>query len=358
MKNLSAYEVYESPKTSGESRTEAVSEAAFESDPEVSAILVLTSSEASTLERVADLVTAHALYAAHDFCAQAQLAAAELPSRVVARLQEFAWGDMNEGHLLIKGLPQVRSLPPTPTSNVHAVAATTPMSRYQALINECVGRMIAYEAEGHGHTFQDMVPSAMSAHSQTSLGSAVELELHTEQAFSPLRPDFVSLACLRGDPRALTYLFSARQLVATLTTQEIAMLREPMWTTTVDESFLAEGRTFLLGFERGPIPILSGADDDPFIVFDQDLMRGISAPAQELQQTVIRAYYAERVSHCLAPGEMLLIDNRRAVHGRSIFAPRFDGADRFLSRSFIVADGSRSRHARSSFGRVVSARFS
>lgn len=347
MKKLSAFQSSPVGRQRGD---KAVSDSAT--------VLTLTPDEASALEEAADLLTADALYAAHDFCTQAQQVCAALPSRIVARLQQFAWGDMNEGHLLVKGLPEVAQLPPTPVSNAHAVAAMTRVCRFQALVNECVGRMIAYEAEGYGYTFQDMVPTASGAQSQTSLGSAVELELHTEQAFSPLRPDFVSLACLRGDPRALTYMFSARQLVTKLSTKEVSLLREPLWTTTIDESFMAEGREFLLGFERGPIPILSGADDDPFIVFDQDLMRGTSATARELKDTVIRTYHAERVSHCLAPGQMLLIDNRRVVHGRSVFTPRFDGADRFIARSFIVADPSQSRHARSPFGRVIEARYS
>ena len=59
--------------------------------------------------------------------------------------------------------------------------------------------MVSYEAEGNGRLFQDMVPNKELALSQTSLGSKKELELHTEQAFSEMRPDYLSLACLKGD---------------------------------------------------------------------------------------------------------------------------------------------------------------
>ena len=58
-----------------------------------------------------------------------------------------------------------------------------------------------------------MVPSRESARTQTSLSSEVELEVHTEQAFSVLRPDYLSLACLRGDPNAHTYLLRAHDIV-------------------------------------------------------------------------------------------------------------------------------------------------
>lgn len=50
-----------------------------------------------------------------------------------------------------------------------------------------------------------VVPNNAQAKLQTSLGSGVELELHTEQAFSNLKPNILSLGCLRGHPDAITY---------------------------------------------------------------------------------------------------------------------------------------------------------
>jgi alpha-ketoglutarate-dependent taurine dioxygenase len=37
-------------------------------------------------------------------------------------------------------------------------------------------------------------------------------------------------------------------------------------------------------------------------------------------------------------GDLLCIDNRRTVHGRTSFTPRYDGFDRWLQRSFVVRD--------------------
>jgi L-asparagine oxygenase len=33
-----------------------------------------------------------------------------------------------------------------------------------------------------------------------------------------------------------------------------------------------------------------------------------------------------------------MLDNLRAMHGRSMYAPRFDGKDRFIARGFVVRD--------------------
>jgi L-asparagine oxygenase len=60
----------------------------------------------------------------------------------------------------------------------------------------------------------------------------------------------------------------------------------------------------------------------------------------------------------LAAGDVLLLDNARAVHGRSPFAPRFDGTDRFVVRSFVTCDLGRSRHARFGDSRMIAGRFS
>lgn len=146
----------------------------------------------------------------------------------------------------------------------------------------------------------------------------------------------MSLACLRGNADAKTYVFAVSDLLPLLSDAEITMLREPLWVTGVDESFRVDGHRFIDGDVRGPLPILSGPEDDMTIVLDQDLMRGITEPAQQLFEKVMGLYMLNRRAHVLQPGEVLLLDNRRAVHGRSPFQPRWDGHDRFIVRSFAV----------------------
>ena len=40
----------------------------------------------------------------------------------------------------------------------------------------------------------------------------------------------------------------------------------------------------------------------------------------------------------LEPGDLLVLDNRRMMHGRSIFTPKYDGNDRWLQRSYSHVD--------------------
>jgi L-asparagine oxygenase len=55
----------------------------------------------------------------------------------------------------------------------------------------------------------------------------------------------------------------------------------------------------------------------------------------------------------LAPGDLAIVDNRVTVHGRTAFRPRYDGADRWLQRTFVLADLRRSRDHRPQDGYVL-----
>lgn len=291
------------------------------------------------------------------YCRQARRAARRMPERLWDLLADFAGKGTESGTMLLDALP-VEECPPTPPDNRSHLGERTALARVQAIVNHACGEMVAYEAEGHGRLYQDMVPNRALAQSQTSLGSRVELELHTEQAFSKLKPDVLSLACLRGHPQAQTYVLPAHLLLAQLNPFERKLLRQPLWMTGVDGSFKQEGHEFIEGDERGPLPIIAGAEEDPTIIFDQDLMRGVSEEAHAMVARITEVYHAHRHAHVLQPGQILLVDNIRAVHGRSPFTPSFDGSDRFIVRSFAVRDLVRTRYARPGNGRMVAAEYS
>jgi len=94
---------------------------------------------------------------------------------------------------------------------------------------------------------------------RTSLGSAIELQVHTEQAFSDLRPDYLSLACLRDDPvreHVHHHREGTRQPVHSNGDRPCG---QPRWTTTIDASFRGQGHDFEAGLVRGPMPVFYGA---------------------------------------------------------------------------------------------------
>jgi len=228
--------------------------------------------------------------------------------------------------------------PETPPNNKHKVGEKTLLAKIQSLLVSFISNLVSYEAEGYGRIFQDIVPDIQMANQQSSVGSNKELEIHTEQAFSKLKPDFLSLSCIRCDNSALTYILPVETILSHLDEPAKKLLQTPLWKIGVDYSFKLNGNEFIDGNERGPIPIINingnDAEQDPLLVFDQDLMLGITEEASEIIKKITNIYYEHRIQHCLQPGEIMIINNNKAVHGRSGFTPKYDGKDRFLIRCF------------------------
>lgn len=281
----------------------------------------------------------------------------KLPENIKTQLDHFKSNGHVNGALLIQNLPYKNNIE-TPKNNKKHIGQTTILARVQAIFNQYLGEMVSYEAEGDGYLFQDMVPNKKLKHTQTSLGSNVELELHTEQAFSDYRPDYLSLACIKGDSCAYTYFLHVSQIVEQLHPSKIHFLQQKNWKIGVDMSFALNGCDFAI---RGPMSILNKNEEDCFdlfyeemdeennkndnlimqkfdLVFDQDLMVGENDEANNLIEEIIDIYFKHRDGHVLQPGEILILNNNKVVHGRSPFQPLFDGNDRFIVRSFILND--------------------
>jgi L-asparagine oxygenase len=335
-------------------------------------ILNLNEEEKTILIDLALNITASPSEDPELFCIQSKECSKNIPQNIKNALLEFSKKGSETGFLLIKNvlfqqndleeslysLPLTLVTPVTPDNNNSKIGEKTMLARIQSIFLNCIGEMLSYEAEGYGRLFQDVVPVKQLEREQTSVGSNTELEIHTEQAFSKLRPDILSLACIRGDIEALTYILPVKMILHDLTEEERKMLRLPLWKTGVDLSFKLNNNDFIEGDIRGPLPIISGDPDDPKLVFDQDLMFGVNDEANNLLKKIIEIYYKKRIQHNLQSGQIILIDNTRAVHGRSPFYPKYDGNDRFLIRCFAVYDYNYSEYARKDSGRMISAIYS
>lgn len=325
-------------------------------------IIKLTEYENEAMINLARQITADPTDDPELFCTQSKECSANVPSRIKLLIDDFGLSGNDKGFLLIQteGIVDENSIGRTPEGNNYRIGEKTLLSRVQSIFINLISEMISYEAEGYGRLFQDVVPIKTMETEQTSMGSNIELEIHTEQAFSKLRPDILSLACLRGDIDALTYILPVQLIMEHLTDNEILSLYDPLWKIGVDLSFKLNNKDFIEGEIRGPIPILQGSYVDPILIFDQDLMIGVDDEANILKDKIVNIYHEHKYQHNLKPGEIILIDNLRAVHGRSRFLPRYDGYDRFLIRCFSVFDYGKSSYARDNLNkqRMVSAIYS
>jgi L-asparagine oxygenase len=277
--------------------------------------------------------------------------AASLPESVADSISRFKSRPPHEGVMLFTGLP-LGEIPRTPPSPRSAIGKERVSETVLLTVASAFGHAVGYAPEHGGDLVQNIVPVASTADRQVSTSSKVRLEFHTEAAFHPHRPKYLLLLCLRGDPAAATTVCSVRSAIATLSDEVVSVLREPRFATGVDESYLGY-KSEKLG---APIPAVSGPEGFEAICFDGDLMQGLDSTAADALEQLRSAIDATQLSVVLTAGDLLVVDNDIAVHGRSPFSPRFDGTDRWLQRTFVVTDLKASASER--VGRIITTDFS
>ncbi|MFE9423845.1 TauD/TfdA family dioxygenase [Kitasatospora sp. NPDC006697] len=277
-----------------------------------------------------------------DWLALARRASCRLPVRILAALRQLRQDAGRAGILSLRELlAEEGALPDTPTvpdsvERIPALPSTVAM-----LLGQQLGEVVAYRNEKGGALVQNVVPVRSLADSQSNAGS-VPLELHNENAFHPHRPDFIGLLCLRGDHdgRAGTVVASVRDVLPLLGPADLAVLGSPRFLTEAPPSFTS-------GEATSPHPVLGGHPSDPDLRVDFNATTPLDEEAEAALARLGEALQATSSSLVLRPGEMVFIDNRLVVHGRTDFTPRYDGRDRWLHRVYVHLDSRRSGRHRS-----------
>jgi hypothetical protein len=253
---------------------------------------------------------------------RAMLASGALPPEIRIALHRFRLRGNRDGYLLLRDMP---------------FATAQGAEAFLALVGSPLGDLVGYLQEKNGALFHDVAPEKSQEGEQSAAGSRVPLELHTERCFHPHLPSHVLLACLRPDRdgAAQTGIASVRRIMPLLPARHVPALFEPIFRTGVDYSF----GNVLTRKGNGPVmSILFGDPADPFMRCDLDLMVGLGARARAALDAMRDATLRACGWIALEPGDLLAIDNRRAVHGRSAFRARYDGRDRWLKRAYVVQE--------------------
>jgi L-asparagine oxygenase len=288
--------------------------------------------------------------ASHAFVGAAGRSARLMPTVVHDALVDFADASPQAGAIVLRGLP-VGDLPRTPDSPTSAVDKDLVSEFVLLTAARRLGQPVGYLPEHGGDLVQNLVPTRAHADRQVSTSSRVDLMFHTEAAFHPHRPRYLLLLCLRGDEQAITTLSSIYEVLPLLPWRVVDTLFQPRFRTAVDESYL-HGRANVLG---APMPVLRGERHRPSMVFDADLMVGTDAEADDALRALAEVVKTHHTGFALEAGDLLVVDNNVAVHGRSSYEPRWDGFDRWIQRSMAVTDLSASEGERD--GRVIVTRF-
>ncbi|MGY0230916.1 hypothetical protein [Longispora urticae] len=274
-------------------------------------VLELTDAEARQVRRAAVTATG---------------TAEQLPPRLREHLARLV--PSRAGVTLVSGLQVVDDdLGPTP-EHWSQVRSFTPYDAMAALISAALGTAFGWPDEQNGRLVQDIVAHRTHAHEQVSSGSAETIRWHTEDAYQTHPPAFIGLLCLRNDERAETTFGPISGLQ--LTDRDLVALRTPCFGFRPDLSHVGRER------QERRYPILTGPVEDITIRLDPYFMTAApDGPHADAMARLCSQIEGRLDSVALSPGDLLVIDNLRAVHGRKPFHARYGTRGRWLKRTHV-----------------------
>ena len=241
------------------------------------------------------------------------------------------------GVLVLRGLPFDVNLGPTPPHWSHvATGHTDEWAAQLLLLASALGRPLGWEGQQDGRLVHDIVPTKGEEQDQTGASSSVELSPHTEDAFHPARANLLMLSCARNPDRVATYTACVRH--TDLDPDDRDVLSRPTLPILPDSAYAEAQRS-----DAPPVPVATLWDAGAGLGLRYD---PAYTPLSDGEPAYLDAYLRLReeldrvaVRIRLAPGDVLVIDNDAAVHGRESFRARFDGTDRWLRRVSVRVPG-------------------
>lgn len=270
-----------------------------------------------------------------------------LPAELLSAFDRLAAGQHEPG-LVIRGL-RVNDLAigstPSHWRNCQPLTTGSPTFREEltlVLMGEALGEVFGYASLQDGRLLHNVMPIAGAETDQSGHGSRATLDWHTEDAFTPFRADFLALLGLRNlDAVATT--FAGIEAVAGLDAADLRVLSEPRFAIVPDDEHLRAtsppAERSVLGDLADPrhIPVLHNGPRGLEMVIDSVYMSPTDSAGAAAYQRATAALDGALERVPILPGELLLVDNSRAVHGRDDFPARYDGTDRWLLKASIAS---------------------
>jgi enduracididine beta-hydroxylase len=301
-----------------------------------------------------------------DLLQDSTLLAHELPRRLRAALNSFRLTEPDSALFIVSGYPvDEDKIGPTPEHWHRPREGRSPALEEEIfflLICSLLGECIGWQSQQGGRLIHDVMPIKGMEQEQIGTGSEQTIWWHTEDAFHPLHGDYVAMMCLRNPDRVPTTFASLERLA--LEREDWQTLFEPHFVIQPDNSHRPESDArpaaggdgngkvydYVEQMRRQPekIGVLSGDTRSPYIRIDPYFMAPIedNPRARRALAALTAAIDARLGDVVLEPGDVCLIDNRKAVHGRRAFKARYDGRDRWFKRTNVTRDLRKSRAAR------------
>lgn len=209
---------------------------------------------------------------------------------------------------------------------------------------------VSYGSENEGDLFVNLVvfPPGRGKFTDKSAG---KMSGHTDGVAFPLRgysdpendciapsPDFVCLSALRNPNQVPTMVMPLDQLMARLSQDHINELQKPQYIIGSQLTF-RDGMVKILGDELmvDDAQLLFSMNGSWWIRFSHSSTQIADAgkkSAQEAMDALKDACAHCAISVSLKPGDIALVNNRIALHGRSEVGKEYGGQTRWLLRTY------------------------
>lgn len=267
-----------------------------------------------------------------------------------AAVKDYAWA---QPYLRLQAVFETGELPdtpedfcPVPSAEGAAMAMVSAIACLAAIGSDTV----SYGSENNGDLFVNLVVFPPGRGKFTDK-SADKMSGHTDAVTFPMRgyrdplnpriapsPDFVCLSSLRNPNDVPTTVMPLDQLMTSLTNEHIEDLQKPQYLIGSQLTF-RDGMIDILGdeLEVDYAQLLYAIQDKWWIRFSHrttQIATGAQASAHEAMVALKEACAGCVIPLPLEPGDIALVNNRIALHGRSEVGKEYGGQTRWFLRTY------------------------
>ncbi|CAM6095584.1 unnamed protein product [Calypogeia fissa] len=261
-----------------------------------------------------------------------------LPQDLVCRLENYMYDPAESAVLVIRGLPIDKELPPTEPDLQIKKQGKHMSETWLVGIARIMGQVFIPDylrRTGMGMLVRELYSTPDKVNYVGAEGSRELLDIHVDfgQVIPTKFAHIVLFFGIKGDPnkQGKTLLCDNRTLYRKLDPADIEVLRSEKLTW---ETKMAQFSQYIIeGPESNPRFFIFEENLTGVGGFDETVKASPQAKAAYKRVKKAAALLAEGVY--LEGGDVILLNQKKACHGRSPYAPKFDGNDRWLQRIYV-----------------------
>lgn len=270
-----------------------------------------------------------------------------LDEKIKTALTIIKRGESQHPITIMKGVKFREDIGPTPP-NSRSSKKSFETEAILGAVAHGLGTLFAYKEQSDGEIIHNICPVKSKEYEKVGECSRNPLAMHMDGSSHPFPPDFLLLYCLREDRQAKTIFTYASEIFERIKSETRFNLMLPKFTHKADIELEARNNPDFVG------PIFSVNEKGRLIIrYDDDLTSGDkdwNEECQHLRQSIENT----KLGYAFEKYDLAIIQNRKCLHGRSPFEPRYDGTDRWLQAAYVLDDERYKAHMIAKLGCTLS----